>query len=308
MKTVKIILTLAVIGLIAYFVINSVGKEGPIGIADVSIGKNDSSESINKEINNLSILPKNTFCENKYNEIKFRIDDDYDNNRFGDTQLENDQMKVSLSKNLYSVYTEKFIQQSFYVFNGPTWDIFKIRFIRSELNKLRSSTFLIAKSPVDIKLLEIQQILHKYDEVNDFIASSSYFILPNNDLDSKFPFSNLKSIIDRIDTYKINNMGHSSVNNCVRLHSELSSNKKNLINSYLRYLEYKIDIWMGKYQEFQFATFNEYRNIIYNPLKNELDQFRTNCNDNDYVYNINRYNALLRELNADSNAAYSSFQ
>ena len=44
-----------------------------------------------------------------------------------------------------------------------------------------------------------------------------------------------------------------------------------------------------KFRVFQFTTFNDYKNIIYSPLKKELDEFKKNCYDNNYSFDINRY-------------------
>ena len=103
----------------------------------------------------------------------------------------------------------------------------------------------------------------------------------------------------RLDAYKRNNLDNIYVNKSERLHRALDSNKNNLINTYLTYLENKIAKWMGTFERFPFTSFNEYRNIIYTPLKKELDEFKNNCYDNNYSYDINRYKALEGTLEAD---------
>lgn len=311
MKSVKIILALAVVGLIGFFVIKSMVIVEKI--AEVGAAKNEFTEHIDKEITALSTLPDNNFSKGSYMNVKSLIDDysrphppQYPFGRLGDSQLENNERKEIFSKNLYAAYAQKFIIQAFYVFNNAEWKIENLTFIRSEYEELRNSQFLEIGSPVDINLSEIQRILRKYDEINSFIATTESFSFSDYSLDSKFPFSDLQNKISRIDTYKNNNLGNTYVNNCARLHNQLDSNKKILINSYLKYLENKIGDWTGRYNQFQFNSFNEYRNIIYNPLKNELDEFKTNCNINNYSYETNRYNALLRRLNTDSEDAFSS--
>lgn len=311
MKVVKSILAIAVVGLIAFFVIKSLAFTPPVP-TPLPEPKNQFIEQIEKETDSIVSLPNSKFCKPTYNRVQSLIDNyykphppKYTYGRLGKTQLENNQLKENLSKNLYSVYAEKFIQQSFYVFNGPTWDILKIGVIRNETIRLRSSTFLVANSPVAIKLLEIQQILSKYDEINNFIKTSRNIKFTNYSLGSKFPFSTLKYKISRIDNYEKNNLNNSYVNNCTLLHLGLNNTKSILINKYLKYLENIIPIWTGRYNNL--STFKEYRNIVYDPIKKELDDFRNNCDNNNYPYDRNRYNALLRELNSDSTEAYKYF-
>ena len=62
-------------------------------------------------------------------EIKYFIKSDYIENRFGNTQAENDDKKAILSKNLYTVYSDKFIKQAFYFFKGSAWSYDDLKFI-----------------------------------------------------------------------------------------------------------------------------------------------------------------------------------
>ncbi|AOW11016.1 hypothetical protein [Flavobacterium gilvum] len=302
MKIIKISLAIAVIGLISFFVIKSLLGGSP-EIKKVAPPVNPFTNSIEKEIINLSKLPENKFCKDKYNEVKYYIDDYFKSQLLGKNKFENNQWKEILSKNLYSVYTDKFIKQAYTVFNNKEWKLQDLSLIRSECITLRKSEFLEKGSPVDNSFLKIQQILRKYDEINNFIAISKYFPIPQTNLNSQFPFADLKAKISRIDTYKKNKLEDVYVNNCTRLHSELNTNKKRLIDTYLTYLDTKINKWTGKYKQFEFATFNEYQNIIYNPLKKELEDFKTNCNSN-YTYDYNRYNNISNRLNSDRKDAY----
>ncbi len=311
MKSVKIILALVVVGLISFFVINSLeitpekDKVAPAG--------NQFRENIEKEITALSKLPNTEFCKDSYNGVKSLIDDyykphppQYPYGRLGKNQLENDQWKENYSKNLYSVYAAKFIDQADYVFIYSNWQNSDLSFIRSECNTLKKSQFLEKNSPVDQSFSKIQQILAKYDEINNFIATSKYFSFSDTSLRSKFPFSDLKVKIARIDSYKRDKLENNYVNNCVRLHSELTANKKSLIDSYLTYLDTKIHKWTGKYKQFQLTSFNEYQSIIYDPLKKELEDFKKNCTN--YTYDNNRYNTISNRLNSDRREAYLNIE
>jgi hypothetical protein len=309
MKSVKIILAVLVVGFIAFFVINSL--EDTPEKAKVAAAGNQFRENIEKEITALRKLPNTKFSKDSYNGIKSLIDDYYKPHppqhpygRLGKSQLENDQWKENFSKNLYSAYAVKFIDQADYVFIYSNWQNTDLSFIRNECKILRGSQYLDSKSPVNKSLIEIQQILAKYDEINNFITTSKYFSFSNTSLPSEFPFSDIKVKIARIDTYKRNNLENKYVNNCARLHNELNTNKNRLIDSYLTYLDTKIYKWTGKYKQFQFTSFNEYQSIIYDPLKKELEDFKINCNNNNYTYDNNRYMNISNRLNADRKEAY----
>lgn len=304
MKIIKISLAIAVVGILSFFVIKSLGDIPEID--KVPPSNNTFIVRIENEISNLSTLPENKFYKIKYNEVKFYIDDYYKDKLLGKNKFENDEWKEILSKKLYSVYTSKFIKQAYNVFNKTEWKINDLSFIRSECNTLRKSKFLEKGTPDDKSFSKIQQILAKYDEINNFIATSKYFSFSDTSLRSKFPFSDLKVKIARIDSYKRNNLENNYVNNCVRLHSELTANKKSLIDSYLTYLDTKIHKWTGKYKQFQLTSFNEYQSIIYDPLKKELEDFKTNCTN--YTYDNNRYNTISNRLNSDRREAYLNIE
>jgi len=302
MRIIKISLALAVLGIISYFVINSLG--GAPEKDKVAPPENTFINQIENEIKILSELPDNKFCKVKYNEVKYYIDDHYRNQRLGKDNFQNDQWKEILSKKLYFTYTDKFIKQAYAVFNKTEWKIQDIAFIRSECKIMRESKFLEKKSLLDNSFVKIQQILSKYDEINNFVKPGNGFIYNETSLKSRFPFSDLKNEISQIDIYKKNKLENDYVNNCKRLHDDLDSLKKKLINSYLIYLENKISQWIGKYSQYDFNTFNEYQSIIFNPLKEELEEFENNCEYNNYSYDYNRYTALSSKLNADRTDAY----
>lgn len=310
MKSVKIILAAVVIGLIAFFVNKSLVD--PLEKPQVALAENQFRKNIAEEIIALSNLPDNKFSKAIYNGVQSLIEDfykpqppHYPYGRLGNTQLQNDQWKENYSKNLYAAYADKFIKQAFYVFNNSEWQINNLAFIRSECQLLRNSQFLERGSTVDNSFSKIQQILAKYDEINNFIATSKYYSFSETSLRSEFPFSDIKVKITRIDTYIRDKLENKYVNNCTRLYSELTANKKKLIDSYLTYLDTKIYKWTGKYK--QFNSFNEYQSIIYNPLKKELQDFKTNCNNNNYAYDNNRYINISNRLNADRKDAYLNF-
>ena len=160
MRIVKISLAIAVIGIISFFVIQSLG--GSPKIDKVAPPGNPFTQKIEQEIKSLGNLPENKFCNVKYNEVKYYIDDYYKSQLLGKNKYENNQWKEILSKNLYSVYSSKFIKQSYYVFNNSEWNIQSIAFIRSECIELKKFKYLDKNGGLFNSYAKIQQVLAKY--------------------------------------------------------------------------------------------------------------------------------------------------
>ncbi len=93
MKTIKISLSIVVIGLITFFVMNSlttlVASPPPPPVV------NEFTKIIDEEINALKTLKVGSFKDLKtsYEDVKFDIDDYYGENRLGKNQTENNQSK-----------------------------------------------------------------------------------------------------------------------------------------------------------------------------------------------------------------------
>src|SRR5690606_19044624 len=113
MKVIKIGLVIAVIGILVFFVLKSC--DPPIEQPEKVISKNNSDVLlIQNKIDSIITLPNNRFNKDIYNEINYLIDDKsmphppkYPYGRLGETQLENDQQKDNLSRNLYTAYISK---------------------------------------------------------------------------------------------------------------------------------------------------------------------------------------------------------
>lgn len=301
MRIVKISLAIAVIGIISFFVIQSLG--GSPKIDKVAPPGNPLAQKIEQEIKSLSNLPENKFCNVKYNEVKYYIDDYYKSQLLGKNKYENNQWKEILSKNLYSVYSSKFIKQSYYVFNKSEWNIQSIAFIRSECITLRKSEFLEKGSPIDNSYSKIQLILSKYDEINNFVASCKGFSYSDYSLNSTYPLLNIKQKIARVAVYKKNKLENDFVNNCVRIHNQLNEIQQSLFNSHYKYLLNKFRNWQELYS--QYNSFNEYRSILFMPLKRELDLMdNTIYHASDFK---NKHDNLEDILQTDSRNAYNHF-
>jgi len=301
MKIIKISLVIAVISLIAFFVVNSlVPSQNP---PPPPPPKNQFTEMIEKQINDISKLPVNKFCKNKYDEVKFYIEDFYNKKRLGNNQPENNQWKERLSKNLYSVYADKFVKQTYNVFNNSAWNPKDLEFIKSECQLLRASQFLQRGNLVDNSFSRIQRILSKYDEINNFIASCKRFSYSDDSLTSTYPISNANLKIARVTSYKNNNLENSFVNNCVRLHSQLNETTKFLFNAHIRYLDKKIEKWSGMYSEYN--SHGEYASELYFKIKSEINGLD---NDNYHVFTFDsEYNRLIDKLNLDNSNAKAFF-
>ena len=311
MKTIKISLVIAVIGLITFFVINSlttlVAPPPPPPVV------NQFTKIIDEEINALQRLTGTSFNDLKtsYEEVRFDIDDYYGEKRLGKNQAQNNQSKERLSKNLYSIYVVKFINLANSVFRRSEWNIQDIAFIKSESIELKRSQFLQQGNGVAIQIKQIQNVLNKYDEINKFISSCKGFSYSNNELNSAFPITTIKQKISRAVTYKNNKLENSFVNNCIVLHKQLNETTKFLFNAHVRFLNGKIDRYKGWYSmkdpsgEYTFNSAGAYADEFYKKMKNEINGL-----DNDiyHVSNLdNEYEKLIAKLNKENSNAITFF-
>ena len=303
MKTIKISLAIAVIGLITFFVINSLTTlVSPPPTPPVV---NQFTKIIDEEINALQRKNVTSFNDLKtsYEDIKFDIDDYYGENRLGKNQAENNQSRERLSKVLYTIYVVKFINQSNSIFKKSEWYPQEIAFIRSESYTLKKSKFLQKGNGVDIQIIQIQNVLSKYDEINKFILTCKGFSYSSNSFNSVFPIDLIKQKIQRAATYKNNRLENSLVNNCSILHSQLDQTSKYLFNAHIKYLYKKIDTYSGTYSAYN--SHGEYAREFYLKLKDEINGL-----DND-IYSVsnfdNEFDKLIEKLNKDNSNAKSYF-
>lgn len=301
MKAIKIGLALAVVGMIAYFIIQSL-----IGVPEppvVPLAHNQFTKRIEQETDSLGRLPDSRFCRQFYDEIRYHIDNYHSQRRLGGNQLENDQWRANLHKNLYSAYAGKFIDQAFFVFRGQGWGQEDLVFIRSECRALKYSPMLKGHSPVDNKLSEIQEILRKHDEIASFISSCETYTAFGSSLSDRFPIAESQDIISRAAEYRRSSLGNVLVNNCTRLHNGLKAVPQFLFQAHVSYLDGKIDRWSGLY-----ANYNSqlaYSDNLYGPLEAEIKSL-----DND-VYELpnfeREYNRLTAKWETDAEKAYAHF-
>jgi hypothetical protein len=269
----------------------------PVSAKNIFISK------IEEEIQELSQMADSKFGNDLYKEINYLIGEYHKEGRLGQNPLENDQEKENLSKRLYSTYADKFINQSFYVFNRPNWEFKDLTFIRNELKELQSSLLLEENSPVNQKFTEMQRIFKQYDDVVKLISVSKNFSFYGTDLTSRFPIEEVIEKLSQVNSYQLNRLGNSYVNNCSRLHSELSEVSEILFRANTRYLDNKIDAWSGMY--INYNSQRTYAENLYKQIASEIEEM-----DNDVYKSSNfdfEYSRLKRKWQEDAQKAYEHF-
>jgi hypothetical protein len=298
MKAVKISLAVIVVAVIGFFVIQSVTTIDKV--AEIDSRRNQFIERIEQEIDSLAGLSDSKFCKEFYNEVGYHIADYHKQERLGNNQLENDQWKEILSKNLFSVYVGKFIKQAFYVFRGSEWDINALKFIRSEYQTLQKSALLERGSAVDKEFTKIRTIFAKYDEITGFILSCKKFSYLGIGLYERFPITDVKSKISQAAIYSNNRLENELLNNCTRLHDGLKEVPQVLFKAHVRYLDNKISARSESYSRYDSQL--KYADELYKPLKSEIDAL-----DND-IYNVpnfdSEYTRLSNKWSKDNEKAY----
>lgn len=305
MKSVKIILTIIVIGTIAFFIVKSLTDEQTKEIdkvVEISMPENQFTKRIQKDTDSLRDSRGNNFSGDFYREINYKINDDYTNNRFGNGAAINEKWKDSLSSQLHIVYATKFIVQANTVFSGSEWAINDINFIKTEAQMLQESPYFVsAGSNLKNAISNIKAIIQRYDETMTFIASCRNFSYSDNSLSARFPVSEAREKISQAATFR---SGRSY--NSTRIQEALNDVPKRMFQAHVRYLDNKLNSWKGKYS--QFSSQSDYANRLYTPLKSEID----NLLNVGGIYNTSslksEHQRLLTALNAESNKAYFHFQ
>lgn len=270
MKIAKIIF-LAIFLLAAGISIYSMVGGGDISNAD-STGEEENQfiKEIDLKIDSLANLPDNTFSQQFYIDIKYRITEFTKQQHFGETERENNQVSEALLKNLYSTYAPKFVKQSMSVFGRSEWKPSDLNLIRSELSTLSSSTYLESSSEISNSFSKIRSILAKYDEITAFVNSCKSFSAPIEQLDNQFP--DVSDKIQRANQYLSGNLENPFVNNCSRLKEELRNTQQYLADNYYVYLMKKIDFHGSRYTEF--SSTSAYQIAVTKKLRNEVAAFK----------------------------------
>jgi hypothetical protein len=301
MKKLKISLSVFVVAAIAFFVIRSFITTDKVG--EIQQTGNPFVDKIQQEIKALQTKPENKFCKEYYNEISYHIEDYHKNNRLDKNKFENNQWKETLSKQLYAAYTDKFIKQTYYVFNHSVWASSDLGFIRSEYQTLQNSPMLERNSPIDKKFNEIKLIIRKYDEITGYISNCRAFSFSQTGLEISFPHADVRNKISAANSFINNQLGNSYVNNCTRLKNELREIPQVLFRAHVRYLDNLINYWSNSFKNYN--TQRAYVSDLYTPLRKKIDEL-----DND-IYNVsvlsNEYSRLKNRWESDGKNAYDYF-
>jgi len=304
MKTIKIILPIALIAVLGFFIWSwSVKVTGSIKVRPP---ENLFTARIEQEIDSLSKAGINSFCSNFYAGIKNRIAEFHSGGHFGNNNpKDNTQWQEILSKDLYSAYALKFAQQAFNVFNGSEWKIADINFIRREVNTLRNSSYLEQGTSVDSSFKNIHTILSKYDEIAGFISSCNNFSYNDYEIASSFPRDDISNKIQRSKIYISNGLDNRYVNNCTRLNEGLGNIPRYLFNKHISYLRSKIIKNSNRFREYPYQA--NYSEAIYTPLKSQIRELDNSLyNVSDDTFNSN-YESLYQLLTSDNSNAFQYY-
>lgn len=313
MKAVKIILAIVVVAIIGFFVTKWSKKNDPP--KDINLPKNQYTERDSIMIDSLKRIPVDKFCKVYYLKVQATIDEDFRNGSLGLTSYKegniwkekkddnlNNQWNEILSKNLYSAYAPKFVEQAMYVFSRSEWKDADLTFIRSEVKSLQSSAYLGSTGLVT-SFDEINTILAKYDEINNFINSCNNFAYYNYDLEKTYPDVNDK--IQKSKEYIFNHLDNSYVNNCTRLNEGLHTIPKILFDKHILYLTNIINHNKDRYSEFDFQR--DYSNTIYIPLRNQVDALNNDIYNLQYYIFDNGYKSVYNLLSEKNREATDYF-
>jgi hypothetical protein len=190
MKTIKIILAVAIIAAISSFV--------PASAQELSHASSTPAQKnqllvgyIKHEIDSLSSMPDFKFerfndapeykfyegnytlmpyfyeCSQLHKAIVNHIYNAYESRRLGNNESENLQVEEILSRQLYAVYTQKFTTQISFILRWRPAYVYDYNLL-VPTHRLRNSQFIEKNSPADSSLYEIQQrMILIYNQKNE---------------------------------------------------------------------------------------------------------------------------------------------
>jgi len=268
---------------------------------------NQFTQRIEDSIEALKTKPINEFCAPYYNQVTSDINmfskplaKTHPFGRFGNSPLENDTWEKNLLKNLYSAYTDKFIQQTKFVFSNPVWNATDLAFIQSEVTKLKSSSFLVHGSRDYNEFVSIQAALNKYKVIASFIWSCKAYSYSKTGLSDRFPIADVHGKIKYAAGLRGAGLENEYVNNCIKLHNDLKDIPQTLFNKHVKYLDGKINYWSDKHSHYSSTL--DYNENLHNHIRAEIKEMDNNI----YKVSIfnNEYQKLLTKWTADYSKAY----
>ena len=296
MKILKIILPIVTIALIGFFVFkSSIDSTSPPPVIDVS--ETGADKEMVKLLDSLNNYPANMFCHDFYKEIQSAINNHYR----GDVLSLAD--STNLSRDLYSVYATKFVQQAKYVLQRSDWKNGDLTFIQSELDELSGSVYLDPTSPVADEFNSLNKALNKYYEITIFISLCNSFSYTNYSMNDKFP--DVSEKINKASNYLLRNLDNVYVNNCTRLKEGLKKIPKILYDKHIEFLSTKIIQNSNRFDEFD--TQPDYNYAIFAPIMSEIQSIdRGLYGITNADHSKNKTN-LIDVLSKDNTKAYAYF-
>jgi hypothetical protein len=261
MKALKItlaLLTLCILGWVGY----SLFIKKPDKII-IPVAPDTFVQEINLKIDKLSKSPISEFCVKNYttlkNDIVFYAKEGKINNAW----------EITLLESLEFTYTKVFVGQAYFLFNGKAWEIEKLDTIRTEVDKLLSSKYIVTKTD----LINIKNIIKQYLEISSFISSARSFANDINitSISQQFDLINSQEYIKKSKEY---HDLKSYTNNCTRIQNQLESIPNSMYLKHLNYLTKKVNYSVGKYRAL--PSYITYYNTIYQPIYSEFKLFEDN--------------------------------
>ena len=275
MKSIKIILTIIVLGVIGFFVFtwtigsleNTAHTEVPTEATNQFVSK------IEKDIESLRTASINSFSKNFYKDIQAELDGFHNDGYLEVDPIQNNILYKSLSKNLFSTYVPKFVNETYRKFEGSRWSNSDLSFIENEIIEIKQNRFFDAeKSSFIPKFNEIGSLISKYREIASFINSSkSYPTHLSYTVESKFPVDGAKKIVGKSLQY-INVVSESRyIRNIKWLQESLEELPHEIYNKHLYFLEKQIKAYRRGYVALNSQA--EFSRELYQPLLTGIREF-----------------------------------
>lgn len=259
MKIIKVIIAVFAVGILIFIGLSLYKKLVPPQPSPTP--PNSFVKEINAKISNLGSKPSTAFCVESYRAIKLDIDG------YALAGKIDKLWKENLLKNLEFTYTPLFVKQTYYVFNGTSWESAKIAVISIELRRLMSSIYLDNK--LDLK--QIQSVLNEYNKVNSFLNKAHAFARDVSVSSFKDQFDTSSATTLVVESKKLSKE-KGYVRNCKRFNVELASISKMMYDKHLNFLKSKVTFCTGKFNTLEsYLTYNE---IIYKPIFQEFETFK----------------------------------
>lgn len=308
MKAIKISLTILVVGLIGYFVYQSIeNKGGPSDRGDVALPENVYTQRINREIDSLKTFSDTIFAKHYYSDVLNRIDLFHKSEKLNKDNAEfNDKHKEQLSKSLLSAYIKQFNKYAIYQFNQDGWSSAELSLNRNEINAIKRSPILSEGNEVETELKTPIEVIEKYDEINSFI-STTYSVSGNiNDINNGISLNDVKSKVHKARQYLSNDLDNKYVNKNTDLKHRLNQVPNNILSAQLSFFNKKVDKHGPTYKDF--PNSKAFTDKVYKPISKQLYDTRNFSKDNLGLSKknvVDKFEVIIQNLKDYNKDAYN---